>query len=91
MIGITDQLLTKVADTSSQTGMLFKVADSLLSRLAPQKQASAIMCGSWSFYGCCPANPSLARLRRTCARFYGSPLEYKLSDNCPISIYGDTL
>ena len=82
MIKFTDQLLTKIADASSQTGIFSKVADSLLSQLAPQKQATAVGCTAWSYYGCCWSGIPSVKYRRKCA--YGADhfYEYKCSGKC---------
>lgn len=81
MTKLTDRLFTKITDVSFQTNILSRSADTLLSRLTPQKQATAVGCTAWSYYGCCNNNSS-ARYRRKCV--YGADhfYEYKCVGNC---------
>ncbi|NOK57318.1 MAG: hypothetical protein GFH27_549309n52 [Chloroflexi bacterium AL-W] len=70
------KLFTKVADLSNHMGPLTHLADTLLSRVAPQKPAEAgVPCGSWENVGCC-AYRSI-RYRRYCFRGSEARPEYK--------------
>lgn len=77
MTRITDHLLTKIADMSSQTGLLFKAADTLLNQLAPRKNASAVTCYSWYYNGCCGMTST--RYRRYCIP---TGYQYKCEGRC---------
>ena len=83
MTKFTDHLLTKVAYASTQASLLSKVADNVLSRLAPQKQATAVGCTAWSYAGCCWSGvaPSV-KYRRKCVYGADQFYEYKCSGKC---------
>ncbi|NOK57996.1 MAG: hypothetical protein GFH27_549287n300 [Chloroflexi bacterium AL-W] len=80
MTRITDRLFAKIADVSTQTGAFAKVADNLLSRIAPKETASGSSCGPWQYYGCCGL--SAARYRRSCFSGPNATTEYMCSGRC---------
>ncbi|NOK57319.1 MAG: hypothetical protein GFH27_549309n53 [Chloroflexi bacterium AL-W] len=61
----TNRLFTKVANLSNHTGAVTKLADGLLSRVAPQQTAIAMPCGPWERVGCCGIG-YIAKNRRYC-------------------------
>ena len=66
-------LFTKVTDLSNRTGPLAHLADSLLSRMAPQQTVTATICSSWEYRGCCTGRS--IRYRRFC--LVGSHTQYE--------------
>ena len=58
------KLFTNIADLSNRTGKLAHLADSLLSRVAPQQPAAADRCTSWIYGGCCGTTQT--RYTRSC-------------------------
>ena len=69
------KLFTKITDLSNHTGPLTKLADSLLSRVAPQQTGTATICSSWDYVGCCSARS--IRYRRFCFSGGSDWYEYK--------------
>ncbi|NOK57317.1 MAG: hypothetical protein GFH27_549309n51 [Chloroflexi bacterium AL-W] len=72
------KLFTKITDLSNHMGPLTHLADTLLSRVAPQKPAEA-GCGPWQYYGCCT---SQAKYRRTCLNGPVATTQYKCEGMC---------
>ena len=69
------KLFTKITNLSNHIGPLTHLADSLLSRVAPQHRAEAAPCGSWENIGCCGYRS--VRYRRYCFRGGEARPEYK--------------
>lgn len=61
------KLFNKIADLSNRTGPLAHLTDRLLSRVAPQQTAQALVsCTPWELVGCCSG--ARQKYRRLCLR-----------------------